>query len=324
MTSRKQKDFFRDSLKAILDTEIDDCDVQVCLASLSGDDDTPDFQRLAISIDLADDFKDICRGAITKLEVGYATDDIVIQAYDPSTKLDTHEVECLDLDEHDAVADQIESLETVNELDTFSQDRDFINGMRFYVITLTPKKGEPLLFFRTYSPKKELTRSRLFAIVLQKGHYDRYRDAMLLFDQGVDCIVYGNHLFIINKGNFQRIFRFYELLIETARETLDEIKQRIPIKNFDAFEIACEGHLQKIAKLKNIASKPYFASITMSDIRKVIKKYKLPIKTVGKGKNEKLMFDDKDKWGILRLLDDDYLESVMTGENYEVNSKRRL
>jgi hypothetical protein len=39
---------------------------------------------------------------------------------------------------------------------------------------------------------------------------------------------------------------------------------------------------------------------------------------------QKILFEPSDQWAILRLLDDDYLESAMTGENYEVNSKRPL
>ena len=35
-----------------------------------------------------------------------------------------------------------------------------------------------------------------------------------------------------------------------------------------------------------------------------------------------LLFDPSDKWALLRLLDDDYLKSIMTGENYEVTGKR--
>lgn len=100
------------------------------------------------------------------------------------------------------------------------------------------------------------------------------------------------------------------------------IKTRIPIANFDDFEVACKGHLQKLAKLKNIAQKPYLQNITMNDIKKVIKTVNLNIqikKTRGK---EMLLFDPADKWALLRLMDDDYLSSVMTNQNYEVTGKR--
>ena len=37
---------------------------------------------------------------------------------------------------------------------------------------------------------------------------------------------------------------------------------------------------------------------------------------------ESLVFDPSDRWAILRLLDDDYLESMMTEQLYEVTGKR--
>ncbi|MEW5814630.1 MAG: Kiwa anti-phage protein KwaB-like domain-containing protein, partial [Spirochaetota bacterium] len=81
---------------------------------------------------------------------------------------------------------------------------------------------------------------------------------------------------------------------------------------------------QKLAKLKNIASKPYLEQITIADLKKVIQKYSLNIEIVRVKGQEMIKFDSSDKWAILRLLDDDYLESVMTGNRYEVNSKRDL
>jgi PHD/YefM family antitoxin component YafN of YafNO toxin-antitoxin module len=60
----------------------------------------------------------------------------------------------------------------------------------------------------------------------------------------------------------------------------------------------------------------------MSDIKKAIEEMDLPLKVERHNGKEKLVFDSSDKWAILRLLDDDYLQSIMTGEKYEVNSKR--
>jgi hypothetical protein len=37
---------------------------------------------------------------------------------------------------------------------------------------------------------------------------------------------------------------------------------------------------------------------------------------------EMLLYDPANHWGILHILDDDYLESVMTGLSYESSSKR--
>ena len=96
------------------------------------------------------------------------------------------------------------------------------------------------------------------------------------------------------------------------------------IENFDAFAALCEGHLLKMAKLRNIADKPYLQHVTMKDVKRVVKDFNLQVRFVKKDGEDRLLFDpaDKDKWIILRILDDDYLGSVMTKLKYEANSKR--
>ena len=39
---------------------------------------------------------------------------------------------------------------------------------------------------------------------------------------------------------------------------------------------------------------------------------------------EMIVYDPKDKWVLLRLLDDDYLWSTLTEQGYEVNGKKEL
>lgn len=325
MTPKQEKHDPSAALGDILSIDADSCEVQLCLASLAAGD-VADIQRVQISKSLAGEFRDIVKNTLAHRKKDFDKGDLVLKDYDAQAKLDYHEIERVDLSitDSDSLKKQILGLANIESLTVFSENDSFISNLRFYVMALRPKKGDPVLLFRTYTPKKELNRSTLFAIVSRKGTYDRFTDNLFLFDQHIDCMVRGDDLFIFNKDKFQKIFRFYELLIAGAKQTLQTIQQRIPIDNFPAFEVACEGHLQKLSKLKNIASKPYLQSVTMVDLKKVIQKYKLPIQTVGKGKDEKIQFDASDKWAILRLLDDDYLESVMTGNSYEVNSKRSI
>lgn len=324
MTPAKNPDPDHKALTEIVSLDLGACEVQICMAGVKKEDDVPEFQHVTISKDVAAEFMKIVSRVFVKRNNDLEQGTLVLHDYDPGTKLDTHEVELLDLSKHQSIKTQIASLSDLEGLETFSGNDEFVSVLRFYVVVLRPKTGEPIYCFRAYTPKRELERSPLFAVVFKQGQYDHFTDRVFLFDQHIDCVCRGNNLFIFKKDNFQKIFQFYELLLKTAKETLKIIRERIPIDNFDAFEQACEGHLQKVAKLKNIALKPYLAQLSMADLKKVIKKYNLSIQTVGNGKKEKIHFDASDKWAILRLLDDDYLESVMTGNSYEANSKRPL
>ncbi len=323
MTNTQNGNNDTEQLVDMLALDMDACEIQLYLASLT-DDDTPDFQIVTITDSVASEFRQIVKKVLAKRKKESDKGDLLLHAYDPQTKLERHEVEYLDLSEHDSIKKQITAFSDISSIEPFGGDDEFTENLRFYVLMVRPPQGEPVFFLRSYTPKKELNRSALFAIVLKRGQYDRFTDRLFLFDQYIDCVVRGDFLFIFNKDKFQKIFRFYEMLIASANATMQIIQKRIPIDDFPAFQAACEGHLQKLAKLKNIASKPYLQHITMTDIKKVIQKYNLPIATEGTGASEKVKFDASDKWAILRLLDDDYLESVMTGNTYEVNSKRAM
>ena len=288
--------------------------------------DIPVFQRVNITVAVANHFREIADSWLDKYRKANHQNDLVLKAYEAQTKPDEHEVECIALNERNGIAQQIAALREYFDLDLFTASPEFVDSLRFYtvVIELGTEGSKSVSFFRFYTPKKELGRSKSFGIFMKNGQYDSFKEGLFLFDGRFDCFSVEDTMYICNKDGFQKIFRFYELLLQTAQKTLETIEKYVPIENFNEFKQACEGHLQKIAKLKNISSKPYINKLEIKDLKKVITKYNLPIKTVGEGESEKLLFEPSDKWAILRLLDDDYLESVMTGESYEVNSKRAL
>jgi len=62
--------------------------------------------------------------------------------------------------------------------------------------------------------------------------------------------------------------------------------------------------------------------VTIDDLKKTIQNFNLKVEVVNVDGAEKLVFDPKNRWAILNLLDDAYLGSSMTGIKYEANSKR--
>ena len=61
----------------------------------------------------------------------------------------------------------------------------------------------------------------------------------------------------------------------------------------------------------------------MADIKRVLKQFpELGIEIVKQKGKEMLLLNPKNKWAVLRLLDDDYLGSALTGQKCEVTGKR--
>jgi hypothetical protein len=206
----------------------------------------------------------------------------------------------------------------------FHENRDdFIDYLRYYALFARVAAKRSVTLFRATSAKLELGRGRKIGAVLRAGQYDTVEETVFLFDRNIDCWSDGKYMFISNVSNFERIFRYYEELEKRAEETVTKVLERIPIANADAFKEACTGQRRFMTKLAMIATRPYFARITMNDLRRTIREHQLEIEIVKEDGRDHLKFDPDPsrRWILLKLLDDDYLNSKMTDNKYEANSK---
>ena len=299
--------------------------VTVCFASVANAKSIPEFRRIQLTDRAGDVFRQIADGVQRKLLKRQRLAEIVFRPYAPETKLDEVEVEYLNLSNNAEIAGQIGALSALAEMRDFDlADEAFIKALRFYVIVIQPadQAVPPLYFFRTYTPSKILGRSRAFGLIWRDAYFDRVADPVVIFDQEVDCISWGTHLFILKKDLFQRIFRYFERLQAAAQETLAFIKRHIPIANFEQMERDIHNHLFKLAKLRSIMKKPYLARLTIDDLRAIITSRHLAVRIAVVDGQEMLVYNQDDPWPMLRLLDDDYLTSLMTGMDYEATVKR--
>lgn len=173
-----------------------------------------------------------------------------------------------------------------------------------------------------------MKRKGLHAILGIRGEYDRIDERYISFEESIDCISHNGFMFVINKNNFQAMFHFLEEVRTTAQETLDAINFSLPIQNFDDLVQAVNGNMTMLRKLRKIAAKPYIKNLKMSDVRKIIETNHLPVEIIEVGGQEKILFNPqakaREKYALLRIFNDDYLKSLMTGINYETTGKREV
>ena len=300
-------------------------DVTVTLALAAYDAETEEFifRSLNISQALAEEFSEL---PIKFLNYYYKLNedgDLLLHEFTGGYKPDSHEIEWLNYNDNEIIEAlcEVPAPAAIPLVDL--DDNAFFKNLRFY--TLIIENGEQKhLFFRRYGKSKELTRSKNLFVRFVGERYERLKEPTFQFDDKFDVVIHNGYLFSFNKNNFQHIFKYYEMLRASAQQSLDTIEAAIPIANFQGFQTTCMNHLQKLAKLRNIASKPYLAAVTMDDIKNVINTYGLQIDVVVENGEERIAFDESNKWAILNLLDDAYLSSMMTGINYEANSKHEI
>jgi hypothetical protein len=276
------------------------------------------IQRLNLRQDLAAEFLSAAKDSVPP-----ANQEIRLRPYEAGYKPDPDEISYVDLSQNAAMAAQILEFSQVQQAELFHEADEIIDSLRFYAIVVSPSARRRAVFFRTYSPKKELTRRAGFAALLSRGSYDKVESKIFLFDHDTDCFAWDGYLFIHSVGAFQRIFGYFEELRARANATVDTVLAQIPVSNAEAFRTTCTGQQQMMSKLAQIARKPYLGRVTMLDIRRTIDDFRLDVQIVQENGQDKLLFEGslEKRWLILKLLDDDYLGSTMTHEKYEVNSK---
>lgn len=314
------------ALQEILTLDVDACTVEVCIASLPPHETMPEFQRLRLIESLKKDFRNTVSKLILESYKELQLHNLQLLDFEVASKPAHYQIEHLDLTKHpyNNITEQIQPLSRLYGLDTFQEETPFTTNMHFYVIILQPPHGQPIYFYRRYSAKKMLREAAPLAIarILGTDEFEQITTPIFLFDEDIDCFSRGTNMFILAKGHFYYMFHILDELIESARDILTRIHSRIPIENFDSFASSCTKNKLKMEKLTSIARRPYLDHLTIADMKPVIQRHHLHIKVVRIHGQDMLQFDHNYPWDILKLLDDDYLTSIMTGQAYEVDAKR--
>jgi hypothetical protein len=147
---------------------------------------------------------------------------------------------------------------------------------------------------------------------------------VLTFAPAVDILLEPDGMWISNLAAFRSLFRTMPTLTAGVEADLAVVTANIPVANLDDFRQACANDVRMMAKLANVARKPYIANLTTARIRQVINRYNLPPEILDA--HGRFVHDNSParRWLILRILDDSYLESLMTHSHYEVNSKLQV
>lgn len=310
----------------ILETNLEGCTLHVCLASIGAEDNAPRFERIQLEEDeeLAKEFEGIVAGVLKRYKRENDAGSLRLCDYDEGAAVsDSHEVECVDLSDRNFIGEQISGLESLSDLGLFRADHTFVDGLKFYVIVLQRADGTTINFFRSYRPSKEVTRSTGFAAFFSSGQFNKVRQPTFLFDRNIDCVASGRHMFVLQRNNFETIFRFFEALEQRGRDTLDEVSSKVPIKNFDEFAAACMKHRGKLAKLGIIGSSGLLDELNMEALKATIADFDLSVQTITENGSEMFVYDSSDQWALLKLLEDGYMRSQNTGRRYEITGKRR-
>lgn len=304
------------------------------LASKEGnavDDDPPSFfstRELNLQAQLSDDLraiaKSVAESALEKEliphELGHSPQD--------------HQLAYLRLPEHPDVDEAIEFLTRIEAAQTFHEDEAFAKTIDFY--TLIPSyRDTNAAFFRKPAAKRDLavdsTRRRGYRAVLgESNRYEEFNRKVFRFDGKIDFFVWEQVAFISSNHKLRQILGRFEAVRQQVDSHSEELSHKLPegiqIANMEDFRDACKKDGRLASKLARVSRRNYWSEVTQDDIENAIREYRLDERGKIEYSNGSLTYSSspQQRYTLLKLLDDDYLGSVMTGEKYAAGNKRRL
>jgi hypothetical protein len=279
-------------------------------------------RKLSLSQELAADFLEIAKAYIQNLHNKQAT------PYQPELEPKDNRYLHLEIASSNIIRALLEQATDLPNLQMYEADEPkFIKRLSFYALVISHEQHKMVLL-REFKASRVLSFGKGLTAVFARasGTFQKLEDSLFRFDDNIDCMAYDSQLLITNPGAFMRIFNYYQHITEKAQVALESIASQIPIVNFTEFQQACLADKRMQQKLASIAGQDYFQALDFGKVREVIDRHELEVPVIEDAGEEKLQFsaDIRHRWTILKLLDDDYLESPMTDLSYEANSKVRI
>lgn len=219
---------------------------------------------------------------------------------------------------------ELEALVAVGDVEPYEPSDERI---RMLVTRLAPPNGPPVTLYRELRAGAHLDRSRRTALVWRAGRYDRLDESdVLLVDERFDALVVDEVALFTAKAAFERLFDVIAALRRSAETTLRTMTAGLRIDRAVALREACLRDPGMLAKLTSIqrhldADAGYREAMRMDRLAAYVRDH--PETGVEVNASGELCFspDRRKRYKLLKLLDDDYLSSVLTRRTYEANSK---
>jgi hypothetical protein len=253
-------------------------------------------------------------------------------SYDPGRTLVDGEASFQPTETFRAAVQLSDALRVPLDLNLFSPSVTRQAPPRFYVVSLRERgHTEQVHLVRRLDAGYRLHRSRVYALIWSNGTYDELRGEPLFFRADFDAVIGTELTVVTDQRNVDAMFGLVEEALQLARKTLASVTSDLVIRNYPEFEEAVLNDLNMVSKLHSITElrrdPRYREAMTTQRIVAFAKQNpKFQIDWEGREGSESLVFhsDAQRRWRLLRLLDDQFVRSIITSLDYEANSKSRL
>ena len=280
------------------------------------------IRQVLLGNDVADEFYRIAQQTVENLQEREAAEwtpdaDLTPETYLVFPADEVNEFPRLTSD-HDGksfleVLSQAERLEAINPRHLPTGD------ISFYAIAL----GEPVeraVFIRRSNPRRGLKRGKIYGML--SDSLQRVEDPIFAFDEWVDLVLVGEHLYVLSQTVFAAFFRDQASLAQKIPEWIAQLAEHVPLT--DASEERLKAKVTRDsrmkARLEAIVRRNHLPNVPPDTLRAAMESNELDPQWLVDDQGN-LVLEDDDIAPVLYLLNEDLFTGSLTNTGFRADKK---
>lgn len=210
--------------------------------------------------------------------------------------------------------------------ETFSFSDEKLSDLKGYLIYLGSMQ-ESVVLYKKHYPVSLIKRDSFLLYKKERRFVKFEGDDILRISGSAQVMKLGTEIFVLDTNNFERNFGFENLILKRASEAIDEINSIGVLEEIQVLKDSAED-ISFARKLSKIREKSPVISLGVSN-EDIIEFSKINPGLKGKFKysedGKRIRLDTKaSKNAFIKMLNDDFLRSELTKQNYTSIAKDRI
>lgn len=214
-----------------------------------------------------------------------------------------------------------------NSLDTFSFSDDKLENIDGIIAKIANSK-KAAYFYTKFYPVNLIKQGKVIKLIKSDVRFEKFNEELLQLTGKFDIVSYDNDYFIKNIEVLERYYSFEEVIKKRAKKGLKKITKLNILSDSAKFEKYLEKGLSRPKKLIKVmaSSKVISKSISNEDLINFVANH--PIlknsMTIDSDNSQFILKTNKHCDIFIKILDDDYLRSELTKEEYDAIAKNSV
>lgn len=208
-----------------------------------------------------------------------------------------------------------------SELQLIGQSDLHKRTLHCYSVTIHTSKG-PMVFIRKTSPVKLATQGMVSRLMVDR--LAEVSEPIFAFDNRFDVLLDGDRVVILNRRNFEALFKDIDAIRERIPTWVDSIADSLPmgLESRAMLISALERDQFTRRKFHAASQKPYMKTMTIATVEEALVRHHLDPNSYIK--NGELALDTNNVKRVVQLINEDLFKGDFSGDEFATGSKSPL